>query len=474
MKVSIRNFLLINLLLTIIMATFLTAVGNYYLDSKDIRLHLDLLLGQASFDFQALLGQDFHSRDLVKLQQGLDDIPSDIKKSLKTADEQNLLKYEEKYQFLVWNDDGKLVLHSADAPNISFLKSRDGFANITVNGVKWRAFSRYNSKQKIYITVAEQFTSQILLAHSLAVDDIYIMLIVYPIAAILIWLIVGQGLKSILRVTYEVSHRAPNFLDPVNAQSVPKEIKPLVIELNKLFQRLHQAIEREKRFAGDAAHELRTPLAALKTQAQVALKADNEEERHKLLQNAIIGVDRCTHIVQQLLTLSRLVPESNTLVDSCLLDLSKLAAEIVAQLAPLALDKDIDIELLSDEFHPAIIQGNITALSILIRNLVDNAIRYTPENGKITISVANKLDKVILKVTDNGPGIPAELRARVFERFFRVLGNKSPGSGLGLAIVQQIAQLHNAQLRLGTPDSGKGLEVEVAFQSVSTNTEVST
>lgn len=211
---------------------------------------------------------------------------------------------------------------------------------------------------------------------------------------------------------------------------------------------------------------MRTPLAALKTQAQVALKANSEEERQKLLHNVIIGVDRCTHIVQQLLTLSRLVPEANTLTDICNIDLGKLAAEIVAQIAPLALDKEIDIELLSDETHPAIIQGNITALTILIRNLVDNAIRYTSENGKVTVSVTKGSEnQIILKVIDNGPGIPAEFRARVFERFFRVLGNKGSGSGLGLAIVQQIAQLHNAQLRLGPSIAGRGLEVEVSFQN---------
>jgi two-component system sensor histidine kinase QseC len=305
---------------------------------------------------------------------------------------------------------------------------------------------------------------QKLLVARITRDDIYIMLIVYLIASLLIWFIVRYGLASIRRVTDEVSHRVPNYLEPVNAQSVPREIKPLAIELNKLFLRLHQALEREKRFAGDAAHELRTPLAALKTQAQVTLKTTTPEERDKLLHNVIIGVDRCTHIVQQLLTLSRLVPESNTLTDIYAIDLGKLAAEVVAQLAPLALAKDIDIELVCNDNHPGIIQGNITALSILIRNLVDNAIRYTPNKGKITIRVApTPPQSVFLKVIDNGPGIPAELRARVFERFFRILGSKSTGSGLGLAIVQQIAHLHHAQLRLGTPDAGKGLEVEVCF-----------
>lgn len=467
MKGSIRKFLLINLLLTMVITTVLTALGNYYLDNKVIRNHLDLLLGQASFSFEALLGNDFHSRNLPLLQKQLDKIPVRSKNEFSKTGELSLYNLHEKYQFQVWSNSGKLLLSSAQAPTQPLSNGQEGFSNLSIHGVKWRTFTTHNAKLGIYIVLAEKFGMQVLLANNLAIDDIYIMLIIYPLAGLLIWLIVGRGLASLRRVADEVSHRVPNYLEPVNAHSVPSEIKPLVIELNKLFLRLHQALEREKRFAGDAAHELRTPLAALRTQSQVALKTADETERKKLLNNVVIAVDRCTHVVQQLLTLSRLVPESNTLADTCALDLGKLAAEIIAQLAPIALDKKIDIELINDEKNPGSIMGNITALSILIRNLVDNAIRYTPKHGKISVSIDTSYSKkVVLRVTDNGPGIPAELRARVFERFFRVLGNKSPGSGLGLAIVQQIAQLHEAQVKLGSPSSGHGLEIEVSFPAL--------
>lgn len=468
MKGSIRKFLLINLLLTMIITTVLTAIGNYYLDRKDIQNHLDSLLAQASFNFQALLGNDFHSRNLHELQNELNKIPKESERLYKTLGKLPFYDLQEKYQFQVWSNQGKLLLSSSKAPKEALSDGIEGIKDLTIDGVTWRTFTTHNKDLNIYLVVAEKYDMLTLLANSLAVDDIYIMLIIYPLAGILIWLIVGKGLDSIRRVTDEVSHRVPNYLEPVNADTVPTEIKPLVIELNKLFLRLHQALEREKRFAGDAAHELRTPLAALRTQTQVALKSSDEHERKKLLDNIVIAVDRCTHVVQQLLTLSRLVPESNSLVDKCALDLGKLTAEIIAQLAPLAIDKNIDIELIYDEMQPCYIQGNITALSILIRNLVDNAIRYTPDNGKITIQIQKKnaSKEVSLIVTDNGPGIPAELRSRVFERFFRVLGNKSTGSGLGLAIVQQIAQLHNAQVKLGTPISGRGLEIEVIFDAL--------
>ncbi len=468
MKGSIRKFLLINLLLAMVLTTILTSIGNYYLDTKDIRTHLDFLLGQASYNIEALLGNTTDAKHLKMLQNELNNIPLRVHKD-STPYFSSLVKSHENYQIQVWDKNGNLLLSSFNAPKEPLSNGTEGYHTKSIHGIEWRTFTKHNLKTGVYVVVAEKDGMQSLLAHSLAIDNIYIMLIIYPLAAFLIWIIVGKGLASIRKVADEVSHRVPNYLEPVNADSVPKELRSLVVELNKLFLRLHQALEREKRFAGDAAHELRTPLAALRTQTQVTLKTKDPVERKKMLSNIVVAVDRCTHIVQQLLTLSRLVPESNTLSDTSAVDLAKLAAEIVAQIAPLAIEKNIDIELLSDEKHPCIISGNITALSILIRNLVDNAIRYTPDAGKITVSVKTTetdLDKISLKVIDNGPGIPAELRARVFERFFRVLGNKSPGSGLGLAIVQQIASLHEAQVKLGTPATGKGLEVEILFNTL--------
>lgn len=304
-------------------------------------------------------------------------------------------------------------------------------------------------------------TSLTVLARRITQNDLYIMLLVLPLSGLLIWLIIGKGLNSIKVVTNEVAHRAPTRLEPVDIEAVPVEIKPLVDALNHLFLRLQEAFEREKRFAGDAAHELRTPLAALKTQTQVALKTADITEQRKILQRVVVGVDRCAHVVQQLLILSRLVPEASELEDTTKFDLSKLAAEIIAQIGHIALEKDLDIELIAEK--SALIVGNPTAIGILIRNLVDNAIRYTPEGGAIDVLVENKPRGVLLAVIDNGPGIPEELHERVFERFYRILGHKSPGSGLGLAIVQQIAALHNAKVSIGAPDSGQGLKVEVFF-----------
>lgn len=462
MIVSIRRFLLVNLLLAIIFTTFLTAAGNYYLDQKDIEHHLDNLLKQAAFSFQALLGRNVSPYELNQIQKSVNAIPAQIIRHQNNNDDTDTA-LDQKYQFQVWNKKGQLLLHSTNAPSSHLSDKESGFSNKIIDHHQWRSYARYDPRSGIRVEVAEEYNVRNQLENAIKQDDIYILLIIYPLAGLLIWFIIGSGLRSIDRVAKEVSHRLPSYLDPVDTTIVPDEIKPLVIELNKLFTRLQQALEREKRFAGDAAHELRTPLAALKTQAQVALKTNDDAERIMMLNNLIASVDRCTHIVQQLLTLSRLAPEANLLTDATTVNLAKLTSESIAQLAPYAVEKQIDIELIANE-EKTMILGNLTALNILVRNLVDNAIRYTPEGGIIKVFVeVSEDDKVHLRVIDNGPGIPTDLQSRVFERFFRVLGNKSQGSGLGLAIVQQIVQLHNAQIKLALPQAGKGLEVDVSF-----------
>jgi len=461
--VSIRKFLLINLLLAITITTTLTAIGNYYLDQKDIQRHLDTLMVMTTLSYQSLLGSHITQKNVDEIQEALNQIPSVVERyhhqqyvSLPSE------RFADRFNFQVWTDDGHLILHSPNAPDMSLATNFDGFSDRVINSDLWRVFTMHHPDGKFRTVVGERYDTRNELGHRIAQDDLYIMLLTFPLSGLLIWIIIGKGLDSLSRVTNEVSSRAPTFLEPVDIYGVPEEIKPLIDELNKLFLRLQQAFEREKRFAADAAHELRTPLAALKTQAQVALKTTDVEERRTALQNVITGVNRSTHIIQQLLTMSRLVPEATLIEESDSVNLTKLAAEIIATLVPMAMEKSIDIELDSSDNH-IMVQGNVTALSILIRNLVDNAIRYTPNHGRVSIDVSENDDNILLTVADNGPGIPAELRARVFERFFRVLGNKSPGSGLGLAIVQQIAKLHQAAVKLGAPTEGSGLVVEIAF-----------
>ena len=468
MKSSIRKFLLLNLLLAITITTTLTAIGNYYLDQKDIQEHLDTLMAISALSYQALLGDDLHQRPLIKIQDTLDTIPQKVENYYKKTplEDEPPEHYLDKFNFQVWTDGGRLLLHSSNAPKIPLTADTDGFSDKFIGKQKWRVFTTYNIKAGIRTVLAERYDTRNELGHRIAQDDLYIMLLTFPLSGLLIWIIIGRGLDSLDRVAQEVANRAPTHLEPVNIKEVPEEIKPVIDELNELFFRLKEGFEREKRFAADAAHELRTPLAALKAQAQVALNINNIEEKNLALHKLIASVNRSTHIVHQLLTMSRLVPEAASINDLAEVDLSKITREILAMLVPTAVEKQIELAFEPDKNTPHF-AGNPTAISILIRNLVDNAIRYCKENGQVIVKVYPQESEVILEVQDNGPGIPSELQSRVFERFFRVLGNKSPGSGLGLAIVQQIAALHNGRVALESPLDGTGLIVKVFFPMTS-------
>ncbi len=447
---SIRRFLLISLFISITIASSITAIGNYLLDKSVIQPYLDEKLIRFFNIIEAL-------NESVNIDK---DIESEVETHLNEIEPstpQHLI-------FQVWDPQGKLLFHST---NTFFIPLNDvpmGLSDKIINGSGWRIYSDLDKKSHDKIVVAELYDIRNRFADAIARNNAYILLITYPIFGILIWLIVGLALRSITRVTNEISNRASTYLEPVTPDNIPIEIKPLVSELNQLFIRLKLAFDRNKRFAGDAAHELKTPLAALKTQAQVALKSENSTERHQALLKVIQGVDRSSHVVAQLLTLSRLSQEE-ALNDIGPIDLHKLATEIVAFLVPIALEKQIEIELVSPE-DDIMILGNDTAIGILIRNVVDNAIRYTPENGQVKVELVPTEDSVIFRVTDTGPGIPVEFRERVFERFFRILGTTASGSGLGLAIVSQIAELHNARIHLSTPSNVKGLQFDITFPKI--------
>jgi signal transduction histidine kinase len=285
--------------------------------------------------------------------------------------------------------------------------------------------------------------------------------IALPVLALLIWFAVGKGLSPLRRISSEVAERDPANLVPLEERSAPAEIAPLLQALNALLGRLGVALESERRFTADAAHELRTPLAALKIQAQVARRAENEAQLGAALDNLILGVDRATRLVEQLLTLARLEPTGGSTVRMENCDLAAIARLMLSDLAVPAQSKDIELGL--DSPDSAMVRGNADMLAILLRNLVDNAIRYTPEHGRVNVSLQVEPGRVHLEVLDSGPGIPEEERQRVFDRFYRILGSDAAGSGLGLSIVQRIADVHAASLTLGDGENGTGLRVSVEF-----------
>lgn len=269
-------------------------------------------------------------------------------------------------------------------------------------------------------------------------------------------------LDAFAQLTKELSAKVSNELTLIEPQHYPTEFHPMLAELNHLFTRIHVDYDRNKRFSADAAHELRTPMTALKTQAQLALEMTEPQEQRKAIENVIISINRSIHVIQQLLTLSRLDHEEK-LNDVSNVHLESICAELIAFMYPQALEKNIDVEL-SNECTNPIVNGNEAALGILLRNLLDNAIRYTPINARIEVKIIEHSNNILLQIIDNGPGIPEEYRDKVFDRFFRVLGTKQTGSGLGLAIVKQITDLHKAKIHLHTSESGHGLTVTVVFR----------
>jgi two-component system sensor histidine kinase QseC len=341
------------------------------------------------------------------------------------------------------------------------MASAPGYRDELIDGNAWRVFLLTDPVHSVRIAVGESYEVRNELIFDILFNTLLPILLTLPLLALIIWTGVGRGLGPLKKVAGEIAQRSPSQLQPLSVRDTPEEIRPLAQSLNSLLERLDEALESERRFTANAAHELRTPLAGLKTQAQVALRATSESQRIQMLNKILEGVDRATHLVGQLLTLARLDPDVAAAQYEPV-DMVQTAVAVVGERAPSALEKNIEIELTEDS--RGVVNGDAAALAILIRNLVDNAIRYTPPGGRVEASIATREDSsVTLTVTDNGPGIPEIERARVFERFYRAPGSSSQGCGLGLSIVQRIAELHGARVELNTPAAGSGLKVTVRF-----------
>ena len=361
--------------------------------------------------------------------------------------------------FQIWRH-GRLLMRSSRAPREP-LAEWIGLGERSIQGQPWRVFEEREDQWGLEVMVAEKTAVREEMIHEISMQSIYPALIALPLLAVLIWIGVGRGLRPLARVAEEVAARSPRHLDPVPlSHHVPSEIAPLVERINGLLGRLGGALERERRFTADASHELRTPLAILKTQAQVARRAEDAAGRDHALNQVLAGVDRTTHLVEQLLTIARLDPEQESVAREAVA-LRRLAAEAVGEGAGAALEKGIELGLAhGDELELA---ANGGALKILLRNLIDNAVRYTPEGGEVEVAVETREGGARLRVDDSGPGVPEAERERLFERFHRGNRSDSYGCGLGLSIVQRIAELHGARITLADSPLG-GLRVEVVFE----------
>lgn len=333
-----------------------------------------------------------------------------------------------------------------------------GFSIVTTPSGRWRVYTAFVGNSLVQISQPMSVREE--LAARLALRAMLPLLILLPVLAGLIWIAVGRGLKPLNQVASAVSKRPADALDPLPADRLPSEVRPLISALNGWLGRLGHALNSQRSFIADAAHGLRTPLTAVKLQIQLAERATTNTQRAEAFAQLKAGVERAARLVQQLLNLARTEPEAEHQPFTTV-DLTDVARKVVADLASIAEEKGIDLGLTSES--PVSIKGDSDALRVMLSNLVDNAIHYTPTGGTIDVRVEAKDGRRCLSVADSGPGIPPAERELVFDRFYRHESNEVTGSGLGLAIVRRVALRHGASIELGEGINGRGLKVTVSL-----------
>jgi two-component system sensor histidine kinase TctE len=309
------------------------------------------------------------------------------------------------------------------------------------------------------VEVAETMVKRTALVREVLIATIVPEVIVITTAAFLLWLGIRLGLAPLERLRDEISARSPADLRPVATGSVPDEVRPVVIALNELLDRLRRALDSQKQFIGNAAHQLRTPLAGLSAHAELALRQPSSGELRRLIETLESETKRTTHLVNQLLTLARAEP-AGAAIERQPVDLEEVVNQAANGWVRMAISKDVDLGF--DLAH-AWTYGEPLLVRELIGNLVDNAVHYTPAGGSVTVRTREASGRSVLEVEDNGPGIAPEQRSRVLERFYRVPGSTGQGCGLGLAIVKDIAERHGASVTLDAGAGGRGTLVRVAF-----------
>ncbi len=360
----------------------------------------------------------------------------------------------------IWNQVGVQLYWSR--PGSPILQRLDlGFSTVATPRGDWRVFNTLIDGN--VVQVSQPLRARDELAAGIALRTMLPLLILLPILAGLVWITVSRGLRPLKDVAAALNRRTEDALEPLPVAPVPNEVTPLVTALNELLARLSGALNLQKAFIADAAHELRTPLTAVNLQIQNAEKAATGAERATAFVQLKAGAERASRVVQQLLTMARSEPGAAE-QPMAVVDLTAIAREVVAEHAPLAEAKGVDLGMSADS--PVTVTGDSDALRILFANLIDNAVKYTPHGSAIDVAVGVDGLHPVCVVTDTGPGIPLGERARVFDRFYRRAVSGVEGSGLGLAIVQRIAQRHGATVELSEGPNRNGLKVVVRFKSV--------
>jgi signal transduction histidine kinase len=370
-------------------------------------------------------------------------------------------QYGSSLRYQLWRDDGNLLFRSDNAP-LASMTSDMGFSDhADEQGQGWRNYHVHDTTHRVHIIVSEPHDFRAQLVRSMVIDAATPLALGLPVLFLLLWFSIRKGLHPLATLSQEITKRQPDNLTLIDAQSVPDEVQPIVTALNDLLTRMGQTLEHERRFTEDAAHQLRTPLAAIQTQLYTARHTQAEAPHQQALAQMQQSVERGIRLVNQLLTLARLDPKQAR-PEFQSLHVDKIAETICAELAPLALQREQSLELMAEPALPPV-TGNADMLAMLLSNLVDNAIHYTQRGGNIIVSLEADGTGVQLAVSDDGPGIAPDQRHRVLERFYRIAQQNQPGTGLGLAICKRVADLHHATLTLSEGLQGRGLTVRLHF-----------
>ena len=465
---SLQGRLLAGLLGAVLLVWGAAALATW----RDVRHELDELLDSHLAQAAALL--------VARQAREIDDDDHGI-------DAPQLHRYAPKVAFQVWHA-GRLALRSSNAPAAPMLAQpalqalvpadraqredherqadgraapgfSTGLATVQIAGTAWRVFAAQGAERDIQVFVGEQISSRASILWAVLRGTLWPMALALPLLALAVWWAVRQATKPLRALSRALAQRDPRALEPVAIVDPPAEMTPLLAALNRLFERITERAEAERRFTADAAHELRTPIAAIRTQAQVALAETDGAARAHALRATLAGCDRATRLVAQLLTLSRL--DAGTAPASAPLDLAALARRVAGELAPSAIARHQTLGLDASAACP--VRGDETLVAVLLRNLIDNALRYSPDGAEVRIVVQPAGGQVLLQVDDSGPGLAKADRQRLGERFFRVLGNSQGGSGLGWSIVRRIAQAHGATVDVAPSAALGGLAVSLAW-----------
>ena len=460
---SARRLLLAALVVVVCGVSAVAASFSYYEARTEAAELFDAKLAHSARVLAALVAP--HVEDLPQVDGGASMIAlwhSDAEgrgDALVSADGH---AYETKLAFQVRDATGRLLLRSESGPATPLAALRSGFADVTLDDEAWRVFT-LRSREGLWVQAGEEGEIREELAAGIARGTLLPLLLGFPVLVLMLWGVLDFAARGLARIVDGIERRAGNDLTPLDPSSVPLELGGLVRAINGLFLRMRTALERERRFTADAAHELRTPLAALRVHVANCHAEDDAATRDALAIRVDRALLRMERVIAQMLDLARQEADEPLARRAADVDVVALLRREVAELGVAGLGRGVQLEVLGDE--SARVVGDEIALGIMLRNLLDNAFRHAPDGGRVRVAVAKQGMDVRIDIDDSGPGLPAEARERVFDRFHRELGSGTTGSGLGLSIVRSVLGRHRGSIELRDSELG-GLGVTVRLPAV--------